>query len=576
MKQRPSIVVFAGQLAESLELLYKTQLDERADLISCVCLKGNEDCEAVHRVMADALECFTAERLQGLVDQGLLDAIDLWTIPVLIVVHHNDGAWVRKVAAALLKAAGHPNLDGKLRFTTLVMSAANLNGARTSGNELVNALDGLVTQDGVTFRNTVLLVCKEVRGAPVSDKSLGPILARIVLLLTTFDYDPDRSKFSDFWNSDIGGGGRVYFIGLAAYRVERLRSHAHKILYSEAGARLTEILLGNSTSLIQDLRPSTLAAAAFEQLRNVEPGTGLVNGSEEWEKLAERYRSQVVPAILRQLLPQVRSINELRIVLETIQGQVRPNGRQVVNGPTAVASLAIIALPINSLILGILATALTILSIVGILAWSFRNRIRFTPIPPPPTPSSSPCLPQSPIFFEVLGELIQELKEVGASAKSQIDSIDKESECEIGRPSRELNCSEKLQFCECVYDAERSGRAAIAAREAVNDVFRLLLLTKLKGGKWLSAEMAANMRESHDLALRSISAAILSDFIDFVAAEQDERSRTGAFQEVLFAPTLQAEQANQFCFVGNGLEPVDDQFERCAVANTINHLYLVE
>ena len=169
-------------------------------------------------------------------------------------------------------ARAYPNFDVKLRFTTLLISEAELGNARALGKELLVALDGLVTTDGITFQNTVLMVCKEMRGAPLSEASLAPILSRLILLVTTLDYDIDRSAFSAFWNAKIGGGGQVYFVGLVAYKADRVERSARTLLYREASSRLAGFLEGNPASILLNLRTDLLVASVVNALADTETG----------------------------------------------------------------------------------------------------------------------------------------------------------------------------------------------------------------------------------------------------------------------------------------------------------------
>ena len=98
MKYRPSIVIFAGDGARPSGALFRAQLDLRADLVSCVDLGGAEEDDTTRHMMMTALGLFTADRLDSLVRDGLLDNIEVRDIPVLVVVHHSDSKLLRKAA----------------------------------------------------------------------------------------------------------------------------------------------------------------------------------------------------------------------------------------------------------------------------------------------------------------------------------------------------------------------------------------------------------------------------------------------------------------------------------------------
>lgn len=578
MKQRPSIVVFAGSKVSSIAEIYKTQLEGRAEIVSCVSLRGDEDPSNANHAIEVALRLFTAEALDGLVAKGLLDKVEIRHVPVLVVVHHSEASEVRKVAAALIESAcEYANLEVKLRFTTLVLSEADLRAAREIGNLLVSALDGLNTKDGVAFHNTVLLVCKETRGAPVSESSLASILTRVALVLTTFDYDSEQSAFSDFWNAKIGGGGQTYFVGLVAYKLTGVESSAASLLYREAGTRLLEILRGNPVSMLPDMRFDVLAACVSNSMGNIDTGIGFVNGSEKWIKLADRYRKFVVPALLRELLPNVRSIAELRFAIEAIQEHVRPKSSDQLATTLAVIPLgaALLATKITAWLLPCLALAAV--AGAGVL-WNVWHK---QPPPPPPQPPPPPAtlIPESPVFTAVLDELLERLSQP-QTARSIEETTHTDNWTGQATDLARSDCREKLPFCEYVIDCDNSDRGGAAARNAVcdaaTDATRLLLMTKLQGGKWLSSEMLAEMNALHGRAIQKIGDEMVADFIEQAICRENERRSSGSIQDVLFAPMLQIGQFDCFSFFGSGLKPLGTTSETCAVRNTINFLYLAE
>lgn len=575
MKQRPCIIVFAGMPMSTAAELYQMQLDDRADLVKSIVLKGDEDSPTVRQAMSAVLDLFTAERLQGLVQKGLLADATLRDVPVLIVIHHSNAPLVRDAAAALIAAVSdYANLGSKLRFATLVVSEAELGNARNIGKALTRSLDDLTTPDGVAFGNTVLLVCKERQGAPVSEASLAPILARLALILTTFDYDRDRSAFSVFWNSHVGGGGQVYFIGLIAYKVERTQWCAHGLLYREAASRLLTILGGNPVSMLADLRSDVFTSCVLSALGDTDPGVGLIKGSEEWIKLTDRYRTRVVPALLRQLLPNVLSLNELQCVLEAIRERVRPQTEPHRETSGAI-SLGIVLLGLDITGWSFAAFLSLVAAGVGVLSWkSWHGSPQVVP-PAPPKPLQ---IPQSPVFEIVLDELLDQLSTNASGDGGMHESSGENWDSATHKPAQSPPVA-GLPLCEVIFDVNKSESGVIAARKAAadagKDAVRLLLMTKLRGGKWLSGERAADLNEVYTSATLGIEEAFLSDFIQSAERFESERGKSASIQDVLFAPILQVEQAHCFPFFGPGLTNRDNSSETCAVQNTINYLYMV-
>jgi len=137
-----------------------------------------------------------------------------------------------------------------------------------------------------------------------------------------------------------------------------------------------------------------------------------------------------------------------------------------------------------------------------------------------------------------------------------------------------------LPLCEIIYDLDKSEAGTTAARNAAcdagKDVIRLLLLTKLQGEEWLSAETAADLAEVLRRSRQEIEKAALSDFILSAERLEGARGHSASVQDVLFAPTMQSDQSHPFAFFGPDLNWGSDASDICAVRSTINFLYLVE
>lgn len=85
--------------------------------------------------------------------------------------------------------------------------------------------------------------------------------------------------------------------------------------------------------------------------------------------------------------------------------------------------------------------------------------------------------------------------------------------------------------------------AAAVAQQAVSDASRdalsLLLFTRLRDGRWLTAKRAAKLSTLRNEAVRLISDAIVSAFLEHASNIENERGRSVSVQDVLFAPKLQ-------------------------------------
>lgn len=572
IKQRPCIAIFIGESVRASGEIYEAQLASCTDLVRSVYVDADEPNTNVRQKIDVALTLYTAENLERLAHAGLLVDTSLQDVPVLVVLHQDDISALRQLASTIIEAAdSYPNLSAKLRFTTLVLSEAELHVAREAGALALKAIEDLATTDGVAFRNTAILICKEYRGAPASETTLAPILSRISSLLTTFEYDRRSSAFSQFWNTHLGGGGHVYFGGLVAYKIENSKSCAKELLYKAAGANLVQLLQANGANILENLKLDELIRRSLSEIST---GSELTYGSKEWNELAERYRKHVAQRLLTDLLPQTKSLSDLCLVLETIREKVAPakDTHDDATPPTIATALLVFSLTVPQWI------TIGIVTILSIIAFAALLRRRPQPAAPVPIPVSE--IPRNPILASVLTELLGLLCpspaafERAHSAKG-FSSVE-ETENHQGGSIR----ADKLPLCEVVYSCDKSGALAVAAQEAVSaafgDAFNLLLLTRLRDGRWLTSEKAAELGDLHNKAVQQIFEAIMADFLDDALNTENERGRSLPVQDALFAPKLQTTDSQRFTFVGPGLFRSQDTYERYAVRDTINFLYLVE
>ena len=109
-----------------------------------------------------------------------------------------------------------------------------------------------------------------------------------------------------------------------------------------------------------------------------------------------------MPALLSDLLPNVKSISDLRCVLETIQQHTRVESDVQSNSTAFVAScgLALVALDVKWW------AWLSVAAIAGVGAVMWKQWFGPKPPPPPPPVPKPQIIPYSPVFSEVLDELL--------------------------------------------------------------------------------------------------------------------------------------------------------------------------